>query len=131
LRMGTRDFHSYFEGGLAGVRVWNRALAPAEIASLYATNRVPRQGLVAEYLLDEGYGTVADDGAGGHPRTIAGAPWRCEVGAVPCPPPRVAPFRRPLPSKLPDLRAVSPLDLRQEREDHSCRLSTGMRRTAA
>ena len=94
LRMGTRDFHSYFQGGLAGVRVWDRALAAAEIAQLYAANRVPRQGLVAEYLLDEGSGAVAADESGGHDGTIAGAQWRCEFGAVPpCPHTRLVPFR--------------------------------------
>jgi hypothetical protein len=93
LRMGTRDFHSYFEGALTGVRVWDRALAPAEIASLYATNRAPRQGLVAEYLLDEGSGAVAADDAGRHDGTIVGAQWLCEFGAIPCPHTRLVPFR--------------------------------------
>jgi hypothetical protein len=77
LRMGTRDFQSYFEGGLAGVRVWNRALTAAEVAALYSSGTVPQSGLVAEYPLDGGSGAVATDATGRHPGTIAGASFEC------------------------------------------------------
>jgi hypothetical protein len=46
-----------------------------EIAALYAFNKVPRNGLVAEYLLHEGHGAVAHDSAGHHDGTIFGATW--------------------------------------------------------
>jgi hypothetical protein len=76
LRMGTRDLHSFFEGGLAEVRVWNRALTVPEVANLYASGIVPRQGLVAEYLLNGG-ATVARDSTGSHNGTIVGAAFQC------------------------------------------------------
>jgi hypothetical protein len=75
LRMGTRDLHSYFQGALTDVRVWNRPLSAAEVGALYASSIVPRNGLVAEYLLNEGIGTVAHDTAGAHDGTIVGAAW--------------------------------------------------------
>jgi hypothetical protein len=75
VRMGTRDFRSYFQGSVAEVRVWNRPLTAEEIADLYANNIVPQEGLVAEYLLNEGDGTTAHDTAGGHDGTIFGATW--------------------------------------------------------
>jgi hypothetical protein len=75
LRMGTRDLHSYFLGALADVRVWNRPLSAAEVGDLYLSGIVPRNGLVAEYRLDEGVGTVAHDTAGAHDGTIVGAAW--------------------------------------------------------
>lgn len=75
LRMATRDFHSYFQGALAEVRVWSRPLGADEIAALYATDTVPPDGLVAEYLLHEGSGDVANDTADSHDGTIVGATW--------------------------------------------------------
>jgi hypothetical protein len=56
LRLGTRDLHSYFQGALAGVRIWNRALSADEIADLDQSDHTPRNGLVAEYLFNEGSG---------------------------------------------------------------------------
>ena len=73
--MATRDFHSYFQGALAEVRVWSRPLGADEIAALYATNTVPPDGLVAEYLLHEGSGDVASDTADSHDGAIVGATW--------------------------------------------------------
>jgi len=94
LRMGTRDFNSYFLGGIAEVRVWNRALTAGEIDSLDSSGVVPRQGLVAEYLLGEGRGTVAHDTADSHDGAVAGARWECAPSATDlCPVPRVVPFR--------------------------------------
>ncbi|HLZ30494.1 MAG TPA: LamG domain-containing protein [Chloroflexota bacterium] len=81
-RMGTRDLRSFFQGGLAEVRVWNRALSAGEIASLYAQDQAPRNGLVAEYLLNERSGTVAQDTAGAHNGTLAAVTW----GGGPTPP---------------------------------------------
>ncbi len=76
LRMGHRDGNSYFLGGLAKVRVWNRALSRTEIMNLYASNTVPRAGLVAEYLLNEGQGNEIHDTVYGNNGTIFGAIWK-------------------------------------------------------
>lgn len=56
LRMGTRDFASFFQGALAAVRIWNRPLSEGEVSVLYEFNAVPestREALVAEYLLND------------------------------------------------------------------------------
>jgi len=75
-RMGHRDANSYFLGGLAKIRIWNRPLSKVEIAGLYALGVVPLGGLVAEYLLNEGQGTRAHDTKGGNDGTIFGATWK-------------------------------------------------------
>ncbi len=72
LRIGTRDLHSFFQGAIRNVRLWNRLLTPTEIQNLYAANVVPQEGLVAEYLLTQ---DVAQDTAGGHDGTIFGGTW--------------------------------------------------------
>ncbi len=77
LRMGTRDFRSYFQGGLAEVRVWNRVLTATEVGDLYALSIVPPQGLVAEYLFNRGTGNVARDTKDSHDGIISGATWQC------------------------------------------------------
>ena len=76
LRMGHVDGNSYFLGGLSEVRLWNRLLTHKEVAGLYGSNRVPRDGLVAEYLLNEGRGEVAHDTAADHDAMIFGAKWK-------------------------------------------------------
>ncbi|HXN23466.1 MAG TPA: LamG domain-containing protein [Candidatus Dormibacteraeota bacterium] len=76
LRMGTRDFASFFKGALAEVRVWNRALNDQEIADLYFLGAVPQDALVGEYLLNEGAGSTAFDTSGwAHDGTVFGAAW--------------------------------------------------------
>ncbi|MGP6157740.1 MAG: LamG domain-containing protein [Vulcanimicrobiaceae bacterium] len=50
LRIGTRDFSSFFLGSIRQVRLWNRALSADEVTAL-AGGSVPADGLVAEYLL--------------------------------------------------------------------------------
>ncbi len=72
VRMGTRDFRSRFLGGLSKVRIWNRPLTDQEVADLYGSDRVPTNGLVAEYLLDEEAGTIARDSTGAHDGAIVG-----------------------------------------------------------
>lgn len=71
LRIGTRDFESYFPGEIREVRMWNRALAEDEILSVYQGNAVP-DGLVAEYLLTQ---DIALDTAAGNNGAIFGATW--------------------------------------------------------
>lgn len=73
LRMGTRDFRSSFLGGLTEVRIWNRPLTTKEVLSLYHSDIVPRNGLVAQWLLNEETGTTARDTIGGHHGTISDA----------------------------------------------------------
>jgi len=75
LRVGTRDFASFFQGALAEVRVWNRLLSDEEIRELYASGVVPPEGLVAEYLLNEGKGDIAHDTVSGYDGTVFGAMW--------------------------------------------------------
>jgi hypothetical protein len=75
LRLGTRDLHSYLQGALAQVRIWNRALNADEIAGLYQLDQAPRTGLVAEYLFSEGSGTIANDTAGSNAGTLFDATW--------------------------------------------------------
>ncbi|MBV8883136.1 MAG: LamG domain-containing protein [Chroococcidiopsidaceae cyanobacterium CP_BM_RX_35] len=71
LRIGTRDLQSFFLGAIREVRVWNRALTVDEVGTLY-TGTIPKDGLVAEYLLQE---DVAVDSAGSHVGSIFGATW--------------------------------------------------------
>jgi hypothetical protein len=72
LRIGTRDFKSYFQGEIREVRLWNRKLADAEIHALYSADSVPPDGLVAEYVLAQ---DVAPDTAGRHDGIIHEATW--------------------------------------------------------
>jgi hypothetical protein len=72
VRIGTRDFNSFFEGEIRGVRLWNRLLTDAEIADLYASDTAPQQGLVAEYLLTQ---DVAPDTTGAHAGAITAGTW--------------------------------------------------------
>lgn len=75
LRMGTRDLRSFFAGGLAEVRIWDRALDAAEIKLLYETGEVAKRGLVAEWKLNEGRGAIAHDSAHGSDGRMVGAEW--------------------------------------------------------
>lgn len=74
LRLGTRDFKSFFQGGLAQVRIWNRALEAEEIRRVFQ-NDIPPSGLVAEFLLNEGAGDAVHDTISGHRGRIVGARW--------------------------------------------------------
>ncbi len=85
MRMGTRDLDSFFQGALAEVRIWNRALSADEIASLYADDAAPRDGLVAEYLFTEGSGNIAHDTGGSHDATLVGATWSTSNAAPSAP----------------------------------------------
>jgi hypothetical protein len=72
LRIGTRDFNSFFEGEIREVRLWNRILTGGEIAGLYNSGCVPYNGLVAEYLLTQ---DIAYDSVGTHRGLIAVPNW--------------------------------------------------------
>ena len=79
LRLGTKDLGSFLEGGLSRVRLWNRTLTAAEVSSLYATDIAPRDGLVAEFLLNADTGTVANDTAQGNDGSIINALWATQT----------------------------------------------------
>jgi concanavalin A-like lectin/glucanase superfamily protein len=72
LRIGTRDFKSFFLGAIRGVRVWNRALTPSEV-QMVAGDSIPQDGLVAEYRLDQ---DVALDTTEFHNGRIVGGSWQ-------------------------------------------------------
>ncbi len=78
LRMAHRDRNSFLKGALSQVRIWNRALSEQEIRNLHDFQTVPADGLVAEYLLNEGCDVDVHDTAGlGAPtgRLGGGATW--------------------------------------------------------
>jgi hypothetical protein len=81
LRMGSKDRTSLLQGGLQGVRIWNRPLSTTEIAGLYE-GHVPASNLVAQYLLNADTGTVAVDSAGSHNGSIVGASWQTKWRAA-------------------------------------------------
>lgn len=83
LRIGARELNkSYFLGGIAKVRIWNRSLSPHEIQDLYLRDdgdNVPRDWLAAEFLLNEGQGSVANDTAYMNNGAIHGASWAVQT----------------------------------------------------
>jgi Concanavalin A-like lectin/glucanases superfamily len=72
VRIGTRDFNSFFKGQIYEVRFWNRCLTDNEIANLFSTGIVSTNGLVAEYLLNQ---DIAPDSAGDHNGIIHSPVW--------------------------------------------------------
>lgn len=77
---GAGGSFDYMRGTIDESRVWNRALTATEIANMYYNNIVPRNGLVAEYLFNEGSGTTALDTSGnGNVGTITGATYTTDV----------------------------------------------------
>jgi hypothetical protein len=77
-RIGTRDFHSYFNGQIREVRLWNRLLSAAEIDALYNSGTVPAAGQIAEYLLTE---DIAVDTGETHNGVIVGGKWIPQNGS--------------------------------------------------
>jgi hypothetical protein len=75
LRLGTRDRHSFFQGGLSRVRIWSRVLQADEVSALYSSDTAPSDGLIAEFLLNADTGTTAADTARGNDGIIFGAVW--------------------------------------------------------
>lgn len=82
LRLGTKDLASFFEGAIGSVRIWNRPLSVSEIQKLYASNLVPRHGLVAQYKLAEGSGSLIHDTADGHDGALSDAVWARGRGSI-------------------------------------------------
>jgi len=75
VRLGTRDFKSFFAGGISRVRLWNRVLGANEVTSLYASDTVPANGLVAEFLLNADTGATATNTIARNDGAIVGATW--------------------------------------------------------
>ncbi len=73
LRIGTRDFRSFFQGVIRDVRIWNRLLTADEIAALAAGGPAPADGQVTAFALDQ---DIAVDATGLHNGVIAGAAWQ-------------------------------------------------------
>ena len=55
---------TYFTGGIDEVRAYNRALSAKEIEDSYNNKPVSREGLIAEYLMNEGSGDTIKDTSG-------------------------------------------------------------------
>jgi Concanavalin A-like lectin/glucanases superfamily len=69
------DSTYYFNGKIFTTRIYNRALTAQEVAANY-NGQVTRDGLVGEWLFQEGQGTTAYDTSGnGNHGTIYGATW--------------------------------------------------------
>lgn len=82
LRIGTRDFASFFQGAIGSVRVWNRPLTEEEVATLFSSDVAPRHGLKAQFLLNEGSGSVVHDTIRGRDGRVTGAVWERGAHAV-------------------------------------------------
>jgi hypothetical protein len=67
VRIGRRDRDGYFNGAIAEVRIWNRPLDAGEVANVFSGTGPLPDGLVGEYLLNEGTtggGCTAHDTSG-------------------------------------------------------------------
>jgi hypothetical protein len=82
LRIGSKDLVSYFQGAIGPIWIWNRPLSAAEVGVLFSSGTVPSNGLVAQYLMNEGAGTTLHDSAGNHNGTISGATWGHGSGTI-------------------------------------------------
>jgi hypothetical protein len=73
---GNRPWGSHFEGLIDDVRVYSRALSPAELRVDMTRPAGPAPGLAAGYAFDDGSGATVRD-ASGHDNTgrIDGATW--------------------------------------------------------
>ena len=53
-----------FSGNIDKVRIYSRALSASEISAMYNQKIIPRNGLVGEWLMDEGSGNTFNDTSG-------------------------------------------------------------------
>jgi hypothetical protein len=82
LRIGSKDLSSYFQGAIGPIWIWNRPLSASEVGGLFSSGAVPHNGLVAQYLMNEGTGTTIRDSVGGHNGAISGATWGHGSGTI-------------------------------------------------
>ena len=81
----TVDYAYAFNGSLSEVRIYDRALSPAEIAVLHGNpQRATNRGLVAGYHFDEGQGTTVADfsGHGNNGKLHGGVSWAGSAAQV-------------------------------------------------
>ena len=90
VRIGTRDFNSFFQGSVARVAIYSTRLPAATLvahtaaadAAAYDAMVLAEPSLVGYWRLDDAAGTVAVDARGGHNGsyhggvTLRGATWR-------------------------------------------------------
>ena len=90
VRIGTRDFNSFFQGSVARVAIYSTRLPAATLVAHYAAADaaaydamvLAEPSLVGYWRLDDAAGTVAVDARGGHDGsyhggvTLRGATWR-------------------------------------------------------
>jgi hypothetical protein len=90
VRIGTRDFASFFQGSVARVAIYSTRLPAATLVAHYAATDaaaydvmvLAERSLVGYWRLDDAAGTVAVDARGGHDGsyhggvTLRGATWR-------------------------------------------------------
>jgi hypothetical protein len=81
LRLGSKNLKSFFRGAIGPARIWNRPLSPSEVHDLYVANAIPA-GLVAEYPMSEGRGSVVHDSVGGHDGEVHAAAWGMEPRSI-------------------------------------------------
>ena len=65
----------YFKGLIDDVSIYNMALSPAQIESIYQDKNHPTSGLVAHWQFNEGSGGTVTDSAGDNDGTIHGPAW--------------------------------------------------------
>jgi len=82
LRIGSKELSSYFHGAIGPIWIWNRPLSASEVGGLFSSGAVPHNGLVAQYLMNEGIGTTIRDSVGGHNGAISGATWGHGSGTI-------------------------------------------------
>jgi len=82
LRIGTKDMASFFKGAIGPIYVWSRALSAGEVRSLYTSETVPANGLVARYGTAEGSGSVLHDTQGRHDGAVHDAAWGQGGGSI-------------------------------------------------
>jgi Concanavalin A-like lectin/glucanases superfamily len=76
LYIGSRNGSFLFQGCIGDVRIHNKELSIDEVNDMYFNNSKPASGIVGEWLLSEGAGTIAYDTSGNNNHgTITSPVW--------------------------------------------------------